>query len=258
LDLLLRLCTPSELPPSVEWSPDKSNAEYGNQFEKELEIYSYCIPPNFSDRLAARPSSAVARKLEVLKLNSRLARLAKEKSAAQILSMKDQLGAEMDLDLDSVNKYILQSVVKVVTAREPVEGLAWGIELAHKFDAASRWIEFVPIASTLLFPTIFEPGDTATPDESESQLTQHLAKSSVIQQLTILKKYLQISKGEEATDDNQVINLLDEHKDNLVSVSATVNRGYLNALFRTKAFDTFYILATQLAYKTKGFPFERI
>ncbi|ELR20449.1 WD domain, Gbeta repeat domain containing protein, partial [Acanthamoeba castellanii str. Neff] len=75
-------------------------------------------------------------------------------------------------------------------------------------------------------------------------------------QITQGQSFLRKQYSDKPPSDEEILGLLGTHVESFISLSAHVNRAYLNALFRQEAWDAFYILATELAHKAKGFEFE--
>ena len=69
---LLRLLTPKALPKDTpEWSSEATNP---TQFQEEMKMYSYHIPPNFPRKaFGGNIPAQVQEKLELVRLNCKLA-----------------------------------------------------------------------------------------------------------------------------------------------------------------------------------------
>ena len=72
LAALLRLLTPKALPKDTpEWSSEATNP---TQFQEEMKMYSYHIPPNFPRKaFGGNIPAQVQEKLELVRLNCKLA-----------------------------------------------------------------------------------------------------------------------------------------------------------------------------------------
>lgn len=85
LAALLRLLAAKGPPKNTKWSSDAVNTK---EFKEEMEMYSYFIPPNFPKRLlSGHVPSNVQEKMELLRLNCRIASWVEKKKYPKILAM---------------------------------------------------------------------------------------------------------------------------------------------------------------------------
>ncbi|ELR20454.1 WD domain, Gbeta repeat domain containing protein [Acanthamoeba castellanii str. Neff] len=243
---VIRLCSPVSPSSSSQWS-DTHTPPPSTAFQKEALKHARRIPYNYP--LPKEFPAGMQRRLNLLRLGMRVSKLARKKQHAKLIALQDTMLEEMDANFDLFDTSVLQNVVNVIFSKNFDQGINLALELAKRFNRADRWTDFIPIAASTA-------ADSPAHDEAMSLLAQSLTKDTVGDQFELLRSFLRKQYSDRPPSDEEILGLLGTHVESFISLSAHVNRAYLNALFRQEAWDAFYILATELAHKAKGFEFE--
>ena len=132
------------------------------QFFADLVDFARHIPPNFPSRMASLPSQTTRDALAKLNLALRLDSWVSSRDVAALQGASESIIRAVSENLvagDVLRVSIgnLTAILDVLLSNgTPQNAMDFGIQLGSLFSSHGRWNEFLPLASLLLSPTIFD------------------------------------------------------------------------------------------------------
>ncbi|EFC49551.1 predicted protein [Naegleria gruberi] len=238
---LLELCKPK-----INTGTEKANTNPKARFKKELEDYSYHIPPNFS--LAKKPDE---KRIDDLILNCKILRFVQRKEFSEIVSLESKLLELLKSDTQRIELGTIRDVIKLYLAHDYKKGMSLAIEIAYILK--DQFEEYQKIVKEIINPSIYEVSHNQSLRESgyRSLAKAFQNQEYIIEQLKLQKDVIGALWGY-SDSSKMIINYVGDTY--LDIISASVLRTYLNALLCQQQYDKFFIVCTKLLQKIQAIP----
>ena len=238
---LLDLCKVRVMP-----SIDKTNNPKA-RFKKELEDFSYFIPPNISYSQNKRPDE---KRIDDLVLNCKILRFVQRNEFTEILSLEKKLLDLLKNDNQRIEMTTIKDVISLYLANDYRRGMSLAIDIANILKDPTG--EYQNILKGILSPTIFEVSHNQALRESgyRSLAKAFQNQEYIIEQLQ-LQRDVVCALWEYSDGAKKIVNFVGDTYLDIISVS--VLRSYLNALLCQQMYDKFFIVCTKLLQKIQGY-----
>lgn len=124
------------------------------QFEKDLDFYSYYIPPNYPDHLWPPVDQKLMFAIEALKMSLDLEQMIRDENALELIKIVPDVADFMKRDQTSLDIPLLFRLFSVLLPADFLSALELGHQLARVFVRTPA--HFYGIANMIMFPTIYD------------------------------------------------------------------------------------------------------
>ncbi|GAM17279.1 hypothetical protein SAMD00019534_004540 [Acytostelium subglobosum LB1] len=153
---LLMLCFQMNIEDSLS-SVIKSTAprdDMRKEFKKNMEAFSYFIPPSYYERFGTKLSTNLMTKIKELKINLDILRHIKNCSGEEIVEIEREIVSTLKADHLSIRTETIADLVTVFLNHDPTKCYSFVIQLVEIFKNKLPLI--MPIIRLLIYPNIFE------------------------------------------------------------------------------------------------------
>ena len=204
---LLEICAPRKIPAGFDESEDPKE-----RFCRELEEFTYYIPPNFPFHIASsKVAPATQKSVENLVLNLRILRYVQKSDYKEVLSLErfvdfylskllfhfhfrsidrladcfmqrtnfSKLLDILEKDITCIEPNTLKGVVDLYLSNDYVKGMNFVITIGRVFDRKD-FAKFEPVAKHVLSPTIYEVQTSTLRDSAFRNLNKTMQNATFI------------------------------------------------------------------------------
>jgi len=247
----LELCY-ERIPPDPEAEPLTTNITAAKTFEEDLKQYSYFIPPNFPEYLSKPAEPAITGKIELLKLSLELFKFVHQNAGDELLERSKEICDLIQNNPDSIANDVLVQVLETTSTHDYLRSLQFAQDLGEIFKTKNKWNDFIPIAKSVLRPTIYENGS----EKPSTQITAALSNANdILDQIDFLKEATKLQWSANPQDEDELIPFYEGHRPKLI-LSASLQRIFLNALLQRHQYNKFYNYSFSLLKIVEGFEFQ--
>lgn len=235
-----------------------------DQFLKDLEFFSYHIPPNYPDHLWPSVTQKLMFDIEVLKLNLELEQCIRKDDVKELLKMSSDIVEFLKRDPNSIKRELLTQILSILMSYNYLATLDMGSQIARVCrDAPGLW------SNLLLYPTMYEKDSNFDSTFADSLSTNQTGEGSLVNaasmlgveptgeyvgdQIEFLKNFYEVLWSPYPSD---IVELFESNK--AICISASAVRIYLSQLLIDQTYDQLFIKSSQFVEKTKGYPFTEI
>lgn len=241
---LLDLCKVRTVSENVKSNNPKA------RFKKELEDFSYYIPPNISILKYKKPDE---KRIEDLVLNCKILRFVQKNEFMEIAALEKKVTELIKTDSQRIEISTIKDVINLYLAHDYRRGMTLAIDIAEIFRKdGEKFTEYMNIVKEVLSPTIFEVTHNQALRESgyRSLAKAFQNQDYIIEQLK-LQRDVFCALWEFSDSSSSIIKFVGDTYLDIISVA--VLRAYLNALLCQQLYDKFFIVCTKLLQKIQGY-----
>eukprot|EP01132_Coremiostelium_polycephalum_P005970 gene5970-7436_t len=154
-----------------------------DEFLRNLESYSYYIPPSYYEKYGTKLSTGLMTKIKDLKINLDIQYHIKNASGEEILDIERDILTTLRGDHSSIKLETIVDLIEVLMKYDTTKCFNFAIQIVEIFK--NKLVFCTPIIRLLLHPTIFEKVPTSG--------TGSLGDSTIIHQSTLLTPSLGVS-----------------------------------------------------------------
>ncbi|KAL0477255.1 tssc1 [Acrasis kona] len=234
-----------------------------NVFKKELDDYSYYIPPNLES--VKKVDERLRKGVDNLILNCQILRFTQRNDFQAVNLLETKLLELMRQDVSCIEIDTIKDVILLYQSHDYKKAMSLVISLGHIFQLKNEFAKFDPIAKLILSPTIFEVSTNTNLQESAYRTLQKILSNSdnIISQIVLQRDV--ISALWETDSSHKIVNLVEytelrgssgTQPTYIEAISQSVIRTYLNSLLCLNRMDRFFTVTADILQHTQGYDFS--
>jgi len=234
------------------------------RFKKELDEYSYYLPPNMKSKDYDRAWRMKKEEIGNLILNSQILLYVKRMDIRKIEHLKPNLLHLLESDLECLEIKVLRDVAELYLNHNYSAGIDFIAQISKIFSKRNQFSRLEPICAMIVGAHVFDAHQNPSLAEESFEMSTNLMRDAeyMLDQLEYHKKMV-CALWEPGDSGQIIIDLVDNstiqgEASHLRLFSTSLIRLYLNALLGKDRIGRFIIVTTELLQKYHGYDCEFI